>query len=323
MQWWNDFVDWVTSDEGWRVISTTVIPFVAIVVAGLIAALIGRGSARRIIALTERDRRVAAVTSLISAARRASRWNTLSAPEQRHAEHLANEADTCIRLLPLAGTAMAADWAAHEIAAMKKNAVSFSFQAEQSLLEFRDRLVEWQARPSRAKKLFKNDLDSWAYESSVADKDLVLQQQEWAKQQVNETGSIPVVTAGASATKQDEAQPEKTSWPSSRAEAKSGSSSSAPTATPAVPPTAAFAASPPSAPSPTVAEPAAPRYNAPPAAPDVPAYAMPASAPSTARSSADDSSTDTGEHDSATQDAPGPISAGSVRQRINPDNTQY
>jgi hypothetical protein len=191
MQWWNDFVEWLGSDEGWTVLSTVVIPFVAIVVAGIVAAAIGRNSMRRMIALNDRERRTAAVTALIGAARRASKWNTLSVPEQQHAEHLAHEADVSIRLLPLNGTAMTADWAAHEITQMKKNAVSFSFQAEQSLVDFRDRLVEWQAKPSRAKKLFKNDLDAWAYESSQSDQELVQQQQQWAKQQVaSETGPI-------------------------------------------------------------------------------------------------------------------------------------
>jgi hypothetical protein len=198
MQWWNDFVDWLSSDDGWRVISTAVIPFVAIVVAGFVAALIGRASSRRLIAMTDRERRTATVGALISAARRASKWNSLSVPEQQHAEHLTHEAETRIRLLALPGSAMVADWAAHEIEEMKRNSVSFSFQAEQSLIEFRNRLVEWQAKPGRAKKLFKADLDAWAYEGK-ADDDLVSQQKAWAKQQVNETGPISTIATSTPA----------------------------------------------------------------------------------------------------------------------------
>ena len=191
MQWWNNFVDWLTSEDGWRILSTVVFPFLAIVVAGFIAAMIGRSATRRLITLHDREQRVSTVSALIGAARRASKWNTLSAPEQEHAEHLAHDADVSVRLLPLAGASMTADWAAHEIAEMKKNSVSFSFQAEQSLMDFRDRLVEWQAKPSRAKKLFKADLDLWAYESAQEDKSLVEKQQEWAKRQVaTETGPI-------------------------------------------------------------------------------------------------------------------------------------
>ena len=183
MQWWNDFIGWFYSDTGWRVISTAIIPFLAIVVAGIVAAIIGRASIRRLLAVNDRELRAAAVTTMIGSARRAAVWNTLSVSEQRHADHAALEADIRLRLLPVAGASLASDWASHEIAQMKKNAVSFSFQAEQSLTEFRSRLIDWHTRPSRAKKLFKNDLDSWAYESSLADQDLVSQQQAWAAQQ--------------------------------------------------------------------------------------------------------------------------------------------
>lgn len=183
MQWWNDFLAWIYSDDGWRAISTVVLPFLAILVAGLIAAWIGRGATRRVLALNDRQQRGAAVTAMIGAARRASVWNTLSASEQRHADYAALEADIRLRLLSVPGAALASDWCAHEITTMKKNAVSFSFQAEQSMREFRNRLIDWHTKPSRAKKLFKNDLDSWAYDTSLADEDLVAQQQAWARQQ--------------------------------------------------------------------------------------------------------------------------------------------
>ncbi len=215
MQWWNDFVDWLTSEDGWRILTTVVFPFLAIIVAGFIAAMIGRGSTRRIIALHDREQRVSTVAALIGAARRASKYNTLSLPEQEHADHLAHDADISVRLLPLAGSSMTADWAAHEIAEMKKNSVSFSFQAEQSLMDFRDRLVDWQTKPSRAKKLFKADLDLWAYESAQEDKGLVEKQQEWAKQQVaTETG--PIATTAPDTTP---AESKPVTWETSKSAA--------------------------------------------------------------------------------------------------------
>lgn len=190
MQWWNNFVDWFESDAGWQIVSTAIIPFVAILVAGIVAAIIGRVSTRRVIALSERDMRIAAVTTLLSAARRASVWNTLSAGEQPAADQAAIDAEIRLRLLGVPGASMASEWTAHEIADMKRNSVSFSFQAEQTLIVVRDRLIEWQARPSRAKRLFKNDLDSWAYESSLSDQDLVHQQKAWNAQH-SESSTTP------------------------------------------------------------------------------------------------------------------------------------
>lgn len=183
MQWWNSFVEWFYSDAGSYVVSTAIVPGVAIIVAGTIAALIGRGSTKRIVDLHDRNERASAVTAMIGAARRAANWNTLSAPEQQQADHVALECDVRLRLLPLAGSGLAADWATHQLTELKKEAVSFSFQASQSLKEFKDRLIEWQGRPGRAKKLFKNDLDSWAYEESLGDQDLAAQQRAWEAQQ--------------------------------------------------------------------------------------------------------------------------------------------
>jgi len=200
MQLWTNFVDWLSSDDGGRIVATIVVPFVAIIVAGVIAAAVGRGSTKRMIALSDRETKASAVTALISAARKAAVWNTISAPEQAHVEHLIGEADIRLRLLPMPGTALAADWARHEIADMQKNAVSFSFQAEQSLLTFRDRLIEWQSHPSRAKRLFKSDLDSWAYDSTLSDQELINQQQAWAAQQA-EAGSLDAYAAPDPATK--------------------------------------------------------------------------------------------------------------------------
>lgn len=197
MQWWNDFLTWFNSSDGQDVLVNAVVPFFAILVAGFVAAAIGRGSTKRLLTLNDRENRVAAVATLIGAARRASVWNTLSGPEQQHADHVASEADVRVRLLSVPGSGMAADWSAHEIASMKKNSVSFSFQAEQSLIEFRDRIVTWQGRPGRAKKLFKNDLELWAYEDTQARSDIVSQQQAWAAAQVATPASAPVPAATA------------------------------------------------------------------------------------------------------------------------------
>jgi hypothetical protein len=179
MDWWNDLTDWISSDNGWRVISGALIPFVAIVVAGIIAALIGRGATKRVVAMQEREARNAAVAGIVSAARKAATWGSLGHDERAYADHLAEDADIRLRLLPVAGAPLAANWTQHEIADIKKNSSTFSFQAEQSLAEFRDRILEWQARPNRARKLFKSDLERWKFDSPDPDAELITRQQDW------------------------------------------------------------------------------------------------------------------------------------------------
>ncbi|MGU3411670.1 hypothetical protein ACLBWP_16330 [Microbacterium sp. M1A1_1b] len=183
MDWWNDFSDWTSSDTGWRVISGALIPFVAIVVAGIVAALIGRGATKRVVALQEREAKNNAVAAIITAARKAATWGVLGHDERAYTDHLAEDADIRLRLLPASGAPLAANWAQHEIADIKKNSSTFSFQAEQSVSEFRDRMLEWQSRPNRARKLFKSDLERWKFETPDPDADLIRRQQDWSADQ--------------------------------------------------------------------------------------------------------------------------------------------
>ena len=64
MQWWNNFVEWLYSEDGWRVLSSVVFPSLAIVVAGFIAAMIGRGATRRLLVHHDRERRTATVSAM-------------------------------------------------------------------------------------------------------------------------------------------------------------------------------------------------------------------------------------------------------------------
>ena len=164
MEWWNDIVTWFNSATGSRVFLSAILPFLAIVVAGVVAAAIGRGSATRVLAHEDRELQGAAIIALIVVGRKASIWTSLGADERQHVDSLMTEADIRVRLIPVAGASQAADWAAHQLADMKKNSASFSFQADQTFVDYRDRLLDWQLKPGRARKLFASDLQQWRYE---------------------------------------------------------------------------------------------------------------------------------------------------------------
>jgi len=164
MTWGNEILAWLASDEGWRVLSGAIIPALAIIVAGIIAALIGRGAVRRLIRQHDRDALTAAVGGFVLAGRRAAQWHELDVIERDRTDHLVAEAETRIRLLPISGAGMAASWAAHELESMKRDSSGFRFQAQQTLAEYRDRLVAWSEKPRSAKKLFGADLERWKYE---------------------------------------------------------------------------------------------------------------------------------------------------------------
>lgn len=182
MTWLNDILDWIHSVAGHGIITTAIIPFVAIVVAGIIGAGIGRGATRRLVAQRDWETRASAVAALVAAGQGAATWHGQAPASREHAERLASQADVNVRLLPISGAGLAADWAMHQLREMRTNSVSYSYQAEQTLDEYRDRLVEWLHKPSRAKKLFNADLDRWRYAESAVDP-VVLEQQRWAEEQ--------------------------------------------------------------------------------------------------------------------------------------------
>ena len=194
-EWWNDIVRWFNSEAGRDVLTNAILPFLAIVVAAVVATLIARGSIKRLIAQQDREQKASAIAALIASGRRAAGWSTLSAAEKDHVDHQTSEAEVRVRLLPVAGAALAADWAAHQLATMKANSVNYSFQAEQDLSDFQDGLIAWQAKPSRARKLFAQDLAAWKYEAAVPPvDDLASKQQAWtAKQSESEqpTTALP------------------------------------------------------------------------------------------------------------------------------------
>lgn len=186
MQWWNDFSTWFDSGQAQSVLYTAVVLFVGIVAAGLLAGLIARGAIKRVVAQRDREQRTAAVVSLIDAATEASVWNSLTPQEQVLADRAVAQADTHVRLLPIRGSAIAANWAAHQLHELKRASATFGYQLDPALSEFRDRLLEWQRHPGRTKRTFQADLDRWRSDATRPETALVHEQDQWVAEQHRE-----------------------------------------------------------------------------------------------------------------------------------------
>jgi len=195
MEWWNDLADWFFSSNGRFVVSGIVLPAAAIIVAAIIGAWIASASIKRLLAKHDRELKVAAIASLIDAAQQASVWNSLTPQEQIMSDRAVGQADIQIRMLPIKGSAVAADWSAHSLADMRRNSATFGYQVEPAVIEFRDRLIEWQERPGRSRKTFQSDLERWSVEDEDAEKHLARQQEEWVAQQHHEQHSTPEIEA--------------------------------------------------------------------------------------------------------------------------------
>ncbi|WP_210480932.1 hypothetical protein [Naasia sp. SYSU D00948] len=168
MQWWDNLIAWLDTDSGRLVLLGGVVPFIAILVAGLLAAWIARASVRRMLARRDRESRAAVIGLLVDSARQASVWSSSSPSERTLIERAVAEADLALRLLPARGARLAAEWAAHEIAGLRRASAVFSLEFDQPLADFRDRLISWHRRPRRARKLFEADLIRWRAEASDA-----------------------------------------------------------------------------------------------------------------------------------------------------------
>jgi len=191
MDFWNNFVIWLTAVSTEPVVFSAVLFLLALIVASAVSALIFRATLRRMINQRDREIRTAAIATLVDAATEASVWNSLTPQEQVMSDRAIGQADIQVRLLPVKGSAVAANWSAHQLAELKRTSATFGYQLEPALLEFRDRLIDWQKHPARARKIFQGDLDRWILQNSHSDKSLLSEQEAWVAQQHHDQFSSP------------------------------------------------------------------------------------------------------------------------------------
>jgi hypothetical protein len=183
MQWWNDLISWLTSSAARPTVFAAIVLFVAVLAAGLLAAWIANVAVRRVVAQRDREAKTAAIAALVDAATEASVWNALTPQEQVLADRAVGQADIVVRLLPIRGSDVAANWAAHQLHELKRASATFGYQLDPAVVEFRDRLLEWERRPSRTRKQFQNDLIRWRSERQEPDRAALDAQDAWVAEQ--------------------------------------------------------------------------------------------------------------------------------------------
>ena len=123
-------------------------------------------------------------------------WNSLTPQEQVLADRLVGQADLVVRLLPVRGSDVAANWAAHQLHELKRASATFGYQLDPAVVEFRDRLLEWERHPSRTRKQFQNDLVRWRTQRQDPEQAALDAQDAWVAEQHRERyqGAAPVDT---------------------------------------------------------------------------------------------------------------------------------
>jgi hypothetical protein len=88
-----------------------------------------------------------------------------------------------VRLLPIRGSDVAATWAAHQLHELKRASATFGYQLDPAVVEFRDRLLEWERHPSRMRKQFQNDLVRWRTQRQDPEQAALDAQDAWIAEQ--------------------------------------------------------------------------------------------------------------------------------------------
>ena len=198
---WNDLLRWARSDEGFAIITGVILPFVAILAAGIIAGLVARAANKRMLRHQTDEAKAASIAALLAMARRATVWTSLSNAEKDHVDYQLTEAVVRLRLQPIAGSDLAAEWSQLRIASIKRQSATMIAQAESEPRAPENGLIEWHRKPGRAKKLFGAELGWLRLDDAELDKDLLARQKQWlADQPATTATSAPAAGSTTAST---------------------------------------------------------------------------------------------------------------------------
>ncbi len=212
LDWWHALESWLTSPEGQTILTTVALPFVAILTAGLLAVLIARASSTRVMRHRDNSEKAAAIAGLLAVCRRVTIWTSLSSAERDHLDYQITESTVRLRLLPIAGADLAAEWSQHMITAIKRNSAALIDDAEKGLADLENGLILWYRRPGSAKKQFKNEIAYLRMGTSELDRELVARQKQWQAGQDGRTTAAAAPTSIAPVKPVSAAAPVKSAF---------------------------------------------------------------------------------------------------------------
>lgn len=163
---WQNYLAWATGPAGLQILTTAVIPFIAILAAGLIAAILARDGMHRVTQRHDREQASAVIAASLASSRRAASWASLSMSEQDQLDYQLAESIARLRMLPSKGADLAAEWVQCKVALVKTGSLAGSPSAESELRDLEDWLIHWHRRPRKAMRHFANDLESLRFRAT-------------------------------------------------------------------------------------------------------------------------------------------------------------
>jgi len=163
LDWWNAYLAWAATDDGHAILLTAVVPFVAILIAGLIGALAAKAGISRLVSRQDREQKAAVIASALASTRRAGSWAQLSLSEQDHLDYTIAEAFAHLRMIPAKGSDLAAEWGSLKARVVKQKSMMGPTAAEPEVRDLEDWLILWHRHPGKAAQHFRDDLETLRY----------------------------------------------------------------------------------------------------------------------------------------------------------------
>ncbi len=166
LSWWNAWTDWATSVDGRDILTTAVLPFIAILAAGIFAAILARGGMARLVQRQDAEAKAAVIASALADARSAGAWASLSLAEQEQLDFRVAEAFAHLRMTASTGSDLAAEWGTLKVRVIKQKAMAGAGAAESEIRDLEDSLILWHRHPARAGRFFREDLETLRYKAA-------------------------------------------------------------------------------------------------------------------------------------------------------------
>lgn len=156
----SDVASWIGNADNFGTVVTVASTLIALILGLIIGGIIVSNQSGSLQRTMDELAKAGVVTDVLDCTNEVVVWSQLSPASQAASDRAVTRADVRLRVLPVQGAGVIADWTAHQIAEIKRNSNGAPLQAQ--LNEFRDRLVLWMYNPKRAAKQCQRDLERWA-----------------------------------------------------------------------------------------------------------------------------------------------------------------
>jgi len=161
----SDLASWLTSPDNFGTLVSAAASMVALILGLIFGGLIVSSQAGKLTRTADEHAKATVVAEVLDATNEIAVFASLPAAAQVASDRVITRVDVHLRVLPVQGAGVIADWAGHQLAELKRASAVGVTAAQTTLDGVRDRLVLWIYNPKRAAKLCQRDMERWSFVS--------------------------------------------------------------------------------------------------------------------------------------------------------------